>query len=215
MHRCHRLISRYMEEDEDAEATTAVELSGNFPVEISGTTGFHISARLDRIIVRPSSPEVLIVRDYKVASSLRPLDPIQIYLNLCVAKLAHKGAFKRYVLELVNLTDDCVETTEYHSANLKGVHKHVVSLVHRYESATEHPATRSETLPVLPLAGENAKQTAQRFPTTDIAFDDYKEGAQAHVEMSCPFSLFPTSRVKRTGDDVENSGRRSAHIACS
>ena len=170
MHRCHRLISRYMEEDEDAEATTAVELSGNFPVEISGTTGFHISARLDRIIVRPSSPEVLIVRDYKVASSLRPLDPIQIYLNLCVAKLAHKGAFKRYVLELVNLTDDCVETTEYHSANLKGVHKHVVSLVQRYESATEHPATRSENCQFCPWL-EECKETGSAS-LTDIAFDD-------------------------------------------
>ncbi len=151
MHRAHRIISRYLDEDEDANCTTAVELSGNFPIELSpGKVAFHVSARLDRILIRPDAPDTLIVRDYKVASSLRPLDPIQIFINLAVAKLAHQSAFKYHVLELTNLTDDGFETTTYHSRDLKGIHKHVAALVQRYEISNRISTYPKRTLPILP-----------------------------------------------------------------
>ena len=138
-----------------------------------GETAFRVSARLDRIILRPDTPDTLVVRDYKiVASSLRPLEPIQVFINLCVAKLVYQSAYKKLLLELVNLTDDGTETTTYRSADLKGMHRHVAALVQRHVTATDHPATPSEYCQFCPLLDECRDGFPVSASLSDIAFDE-------------------------------------------
>lgn len=136
--RARRLLLRYLDEDEDdAPCTIAVERQCSYPVRVEGAVLFEATARLDRLLVRPSAPDTLVCRDYKVSSS-RPLDIEAVWLNLASARAQFREAgYKHWTLEVENLTDDGTERCTYHSADLKGVVTLVVERVQRHLGATE------------------------------------------------------------------------------
>ena len=83
--------------DEDAAYTIATELTGTFPIAVGGETLFEVSARLDRLIVRPEEPDVLILRDYKTAKP--NIDMLESFVAMLVAKLIHPE-FKSIRMEI-------------------------------------------------------------------------------------------------------------------
>lgn len=163
--RGERMVRRYVDEDEEGPETLAVEHSGTFPVTIGGEVAFHISGRLDRVLVRGSAPDTLVSRDYKFGARLLPIPQVWIILALC--KMLYPG-YKSYALELEAIMEDGVERVTYRSADVKGMMCLVADGVKRYRQAAEYPAEPGEGCAYCPLA-----QTCQPRVAVDAALLDF------------------------------------------
>jgi hypothetical protein len=117
--RCVRVVCDYASQDEDAEATLAVEAEGSFIISHEGKPLFNLYARLDRILVRHESPDTLVVRDYKCAQ--HNVNLFEAYVVLRVAKLLYPS-YEKHVLELDWIDrDGRVERDTIQGCMLKGI----------------------------------------------------------------------------------------------
>lgn len=119
MERCTQVLCAYIAQDEDIDATIAVEQSGAFVVTHEGNPLFLLSARLDRILVRDSHPCTLVVRDYKCA---RPsVSLMEAYVLARTAKLLYPN-YKHVVIEFdwIDATGS-VERSVVPTSDLKGI----------------------------------------------------------------------------------------------
>jgi len=98
MVRCSQVVKHYVKNDdlEDAIDTIDVEHFGEFVIDHDGKPLFRVSAKLDRLIVRQSNVDQLVVRDYKLGKP--SIDLKQAFVTLFVAKLEYPQ-FKSYSLE--------------------------------------------------------------------------------------------------------------------
>lgn len=140
--RCCWVVCAYTAQDEDAQATIAVEQEGVFPIHHNGEALFRLRARLDRIIVRASDPSTLVVRDYKCA---RPaVNLYEAYVNLRVAKLLYP-AYKHYTLELDWIdADGRVERDLIRGGSLRGIEALVRARALEVFSSADRPKQPGE-----------------------------------------------------------------------
>ncbi len=97
--RCIETVQAYLEQDEDIEATIDVEAFAKLP-PIGGTTHpLGLSARFDRLLVRPEAPRHLVVRDYKTGKAGR-LDLDGACIMVAVARTVYKAAYETVSLEM-------------------------------------------------------------------------------------------------------------------
>ena len=88
---------------EDIAGTIAVEKSIEYDLYSQGKALIKFSARLDRVLVRESDPQILVIRDYK--SGAIKVDLAEVYVILRAAK--HQWpSYREYVLELDGLSAD-------------------------------------------------------------------------------------------------------------
>jgi RecB family exonuclease len=87
--RAEQMARQYLPADADALNTFAVEVNGEVDVPGGKVRPFGLSAKFDRLIVRPESPRHLVIRDYKTG---RPAaaDLEAACIMLAVAKLRNK-----------------------------------------------------------------------------------------------------------------------------
>ena len=91
------------DDGDDIEGTKRCEELIEFEVGENGQALYLVSATLDRVIVRQSEPDLLVVRDYKTGKA--GVDLRQALIQLWAAKQRYKG-FARYKLEVDSLNDD-------------------------------------------------------------------------------------------------------------
>lgn len=149
--RCKLALRRYLANDseEDITGTIAVEVSGRFslgnPAPIC-----EVSARLDRIIVRESDPNTLIVRDYKTG---RPrIDLAVAFVQLFVAMALYPD-YEKYAVEYdwIDLTSGTVERDTVNGTDLRGVIYEIASRVIEFGKSTDYPAHPGEVCTYCPL----------------------------------------------------------------
>ena len=140
--RAAKIIAEYVDADDDAAYTIAVERTGIYQVR-AGDLIYELHARLDRALVRPSEPDVLVVRDYKIGRL--SLEPEQVTINLDVAKMLWPH-FRAYCLEVDGLVDGGeTERLVYHSRECKGIiSSSITPRVRRFAQATEMLAEPGE-----------------------------------------------------------------------
>ena len=166
MRRCERLVRRYVEQDEDATYTLAVEQQAARMICVDDLR-YRLSARLDRLIVRPHQPEIMVVRDYKVGSS-RSLEEYQCLINLAVAKILMPG-YQAYTLEIDVLCDEeGVQRTVYHSRQYKGMIQLLHDRVRRYTDAMAYPAEPGSACVYCPLLATCQPETEIDGNTLDF-----------------------------------------------
>lgn len=84
--RCYALAQAYIASDQDAEATIAVEAFKSTSLSNSlGQLILTLGARFDRLLVRPTEPDCLVVRDYKTGKP-GPADMQAACLMLAIAR---------------------------------------------------------------------------------------------------------------------------------
>ncbi len=131
------------DEHTDAKGTIAVERLFEHTVTYRDKPLFVLSARLDRLIVRPDEPQTLIVRDYKTGGSPVPLE--SSFCQLWAAKLKYGERFANYRLEIDHIDSDgridrdIVETTTF-----KGIRRWIVERTIAVLTAAEQPEQPSE-----------------------------------------------------------------------
>jgi len=163
------ILRTYFEQDEDSGYTLGVEVSGVFPIQTQDLT-FSLSARLDRVLCRPESPDTLIARDYKIRQTY--LQPEQVFVNLAVLRCLYPG-YRSYVLEVdgIGSAEIGVDRMVYRSRQLKGVIHLLSDQVRRYANATSYPAEPGEHCmhcPLLPSCQQHEVVGAAELDFTDV-----------------------------------------------
>ena len=150
MARCQRMVEGYVAQDADALATVDVERQGAFLIAWRGSPLFMLSAKFDRVIVRPDEPARLVVRDYK--TTIRRVQMEEAFVTLWAAKLLYPG-YARYALELewVDGADGSAERDTVEGAQLKGMHKIILDKAVRVLTASAWPPQPGDICTFCPL----------------------------------------------------------------
>jgi len=121
--RCIEVARTYALNDDDAPFTIDVERQGEFPIAVNGTPLFLLSAKLDRVLVRPNE-KVLTIRDYKTSRRYRNLE--EAFFMLWAAKLLYPN-YKSFALELDWIDEQGdVKREVIHGKDLRGMHKPLI-----------------------------------------------------------------------------------------
>lgn len=159
-HRCERMVCGYVEQDdpEDAEGTIKVEHPIEKPIHLPNGTSFVVSGRLDRVIVRASQPNTLLIRDYKTTKPRLDLD--HAFMSLWLAKLEWPQ-FDRYELQYDWLDEGGrVERDTVTAARVKGLYAPLVARIEQVLGAHEHPAEPCDGCVFCPLRAECQPQVS-------------------------------------------------------
>ncbi len=146
--RISQMVRGYVaaEDDEDhadALGTISVERLLEHKIIYQGTPLFVLSARLDRLIVRPDEPNVLIIRDYKTGNSPVPLE--SSFCQLWAAKLKFGKRFDSFRLEIDQVDNDGrIERRVVEPCQCRGVHRWIMERAAAVLTATEHAEEPSQ-----------------------------------------------------------------------
>ena len=149
--RCVRMVCGYLgqEDEEDGPATIAVEQFIQFPIEYQQKLLFILSGRFDRVLVRPSEPRVLIIRDYKLSRPRVDLDASLIVLWL--AKLAYPG-YDEYRVEWEFVDEGGrVDRETVTVDDVRGMFKELQNRIREVILSDQHPAEPGEFCAWCPL----------------------------------------------------------------
>ena len=142
------------DDEEDGLGTTAVEQFIQFPIEYQKKPLFILSGRFDRVLVRPSEPRVLVIRDYKLSRPRVDLDASLIVLWL--AKLAYPG-YDEYRVEWEFVDEGGrVDRETVTVADVRGMFKDLQNRIREVILSDQHPAEPGEFCAWCPL-----KETCQ------------------------------------------------------
>jgi len=149
--RCVRMICGYLgqEDEEDGPATIAVEQFIQFTIEYQKKPLFILSGRFDRVLVRPSEPRALIIRDYKLSRPRIDLDASLIVLWL--ARLAYPG-YDEYRVEWEFVDEGGRVDRETVSVDdVRGMLKDTQNRIKEVILSDQHPAEPGEYCAWCPL----------------------------------------------------------------
>jgi RecB family exonuclease len=152
--RCLALVKAYIAGDPDVGATLGVEAFKSMP--LSNTMGqllLTLGARFDRLLVRASAPDCLVVRDYKTGKT-GAADLQAACLMLAIARKQYPQ-YKTCVVEFDWVgAAGLVQRVTVTVAEAKEVWKDLKAAALRVYFATEHPAEPGEHCMFCPLKPE-------------------------------------------------------------
>lgn len=169
MARCLEMVRCYVRNDdlEDIEGTIAVEKPGSIIAHHDNQPICRVFARLDRVLVRASKPDELVIRDCKTSRPRVELG--EAFIQLWVAKSIYPD-YRSYVIEYdwVDASGH-VERDVVRSADVKNILFLTTSRALCYANRTDYPAEPGEACTFCPLRPECQPD---RHVTLDSLEDD-------------------------------------------
>jgi len=140
------------DDPEDILATIDLERWSEFKFKLDGVPLYTVSAKIDRIIVRPERPGALTIRDYKTGG--RPkIDLKECFIFFWVARKRYKPqGFTEIEMELDWIDEDGrVSRDLITQADVKGVHLEVVEAALKVLQGSEWPESPGEVCCYCPI----------------------------------------------------------------
>jgi hypothetical protein len=169
--RCKQIVTSYVVRDFEAEGTVDVERQSEFAIHHGGKPLFLLSAKMDRVVVRPSYPETLVVKDYKCGK--RHLNLEEAFILLWAAKLQYPN-YKRHHLELEWLCINNVYQVDVITPfMLRGLYSKIKDRALKIFQSDDYPAEPGETCCWCPLKSVCQPRSTESFSldTADELFE--------------------------------------------
>lgn len=168
--RAIRMAGAYVAHDADALHTLAVEVNDDVTLRDGKVRPFGISAKYDRLIVRPDDPEHLVLRDYKTGAP-GSVDLEAACIMLAVAKLRNKE-YSEFSLEFDYVGNDGLDVRQNVTlAEAKLKWPELRSRAAHVYDATEFPAEPGEHCMWCPLRAECRPDLTVDLTELDSVFE--------------------------------------------
>ncbi len=171
--RCSLMARSYIASDdpEDIAGTMYVEWQDGTDITTENGTRVHLTAKLDRVIVRhDSDPNTLRILDYKTGK------PVTDYMEAFVACWVAKRKFPQFKSFVYSY--DWIDNTgratreELHSAELKGYHKILLRKIEWLFADPAFPAVEGEACTFCPLRLSCRSTSVVEYQDVDDVFTE-------------------------------------------
>lgn len=169
--RCISAVEAYVAQEEEGGVTLAVEVFEAFKLCGGPLRPLSLSARFDRLLIRPDTPDHLVIRDYKTGAPGR-LDMNGACIMLAIVGMRFKE-YRAFSVEFDFLSETgLVERNAVSFAKAKAAWPELKERALRVYSATEFPPEPGEHCCRCPLRPECQPELAVELEDLDRLFGD-------------------------------------------